>query len=53
VITSLNGQTVSSAAALSGLMVGVHPGNHVTLGWTDASGQSHTATIDLGAGPPA
>jgi S1-C subfamily serine protease len=53
VITSLNGQTVSSAAALSGLMVGEHPGNQVTIGWTDTSGQSHTATVDLGAGPPA
>ena len=53
VITSLNGQTVGSTADLSTLMVGEHPGDQVTLGWTDTSGQSHTATIDLGAGPPA
>jgi S1-C subfamily serine protease len=53
VITSLNGQAVTSATALGGLMVGYHPGDQVTLGWTDASGQSHTATVDLGSGPPA
>ncbi len=53
VITSLNGQTVSSAGDLGRLMVGERPGNQVTLGWTDTSGQSHTASIDLGAGPPA
>ncbi len=52
-ITSLDGQAVSSAADLSRLMVGDHPGSQVTLGWTDTSGQPHTATIDLGAGPPA
>jgi S1-C subfamily serine protease len=53
VITSLNGQSVGSAADVSRLLVGVHPGDQVTLGWTDTSGQSHTATVDLGAGPPA
>jgi S1-C subfamily serine protease len=53
VITSLDGQAVSSAADLSRLMVGDHPGSQITLGWTDTSGQPHTATVDLGAGPPA
>ena len=53
VITSLNGQTVDSASTLSKLMAGLHPGDEVQLGWTDTSGQAHTATVDLGTGPPA
>jgi S1-C subfamily serine protease len=52
VITSLAGQTVDSATALSKILVSYHPGDSVELGWTDTSGQSHTATVDLGSGPP-
>ena len=53
VITSLGGHAVDSAATLSSLMAGYHPGVKVSLGWTDASGQSHTATVVLGSGPSA
>jgi S1-C subfamily serine protease len=53
VITSLDGQAVDSASTLSGLMVSHHPGDKVQIGWTDASGQSHTTTVVLGSGPPA
>ena len=28
------------------------PGDKVTIGWTDASGQTHTATVTLSSGPP-
>ena len=52
VITSLDGQTVSSPSALTNLMVQHHPGDKVTVGWTDSSGQSHTATVQLTSGPP-
>ncbi len=52
VITSLAGQTVDSASALSKILVSYHPGDMVELGWTDTAGQPHTATIDLGSGPP-
>ena len=52
VITSLGGQTVSSATALTNLIVQYHPGDKVTVGWTDSSGQSHTATVQLTSGPP-
>ena len=38
---------------LTGLLVPHHPGDKVQLGWTDASGQSHTTTISLGTGAPA
>jgi S1-C subfamily serine protease len=53
VITSLGGHTVDSATTLSTLMAGYHPGTKVELGWTDANGQSHTATVSLGSGPSA
>jgi S1-C subfamily serine protease len=53
VITSLGGHAVASPAALSRLLVGYHPGDSVQIGWTDPSGQSHTAAVDLGSGPPA
>jgi S1-C subfamily serine protease len=51
VITSLGGHAVDSASALSALMFGYHAGTSVKLGWTDTSGQSHTATVVLGSGP--
>jgi S1-C subfamily serine protease len=53
VITSLGGHTIDSATTLSTLMAGYHAGTKVELGWTDTNGQSHTATVVLGSGPPA
>jgi S1-C subfamily serine protease len=53
VITSLGGHAVDSATTLSTLMNGYHPGTKVSLRWTDANGQSHTATVTLGSGPAA
>jgi S1-C subfamily serine protease len=53
VITSLAGQSVDSPTTLAKILVAHHPGESVQLGWTDNYGQSHTATIGLGAGPPA
>jgi S1-C subfamily serine protease len=52
-ITSLDGQTVDSAGALTKLIVGLKPGQSVSIGWVDADGQSHSATVELGTGPPA
>jgi S1-C subfamily serine protease len=51
-ITSLNGQSVASPSALTNLLEPFHPGNKVSIGWTDASGQSHTASVQLSSGPP-
>ena len=31
----------------------VHPGDSVTIGWTDQAGQTHTATVTLINGPAA
>lgn len=53
VITSFGAQTVSSSADLTKLMVPYHPGDKVSIGWVDSSGQSHTATVTLASGPPA
>ncbi len=53
VITKLGGHTISSSSDLSELMLSYHPGDKVSLTWTDSSGQSHTATVTLGTGPAA
>jgi len=53
VVTSLNGQTVSSSTDIQNILGGLHPGDKVSIGWTDASGQSHTATVTLASGPTA
>jgi S1-C subfamily serine protease len=53
VITSVDGKSVGSDSALSGLMLAHHPGDLVKLDWTDGSGQSHTASVPLTEGPPA
>jgi S1-C subfamily serine protease len=52
VITSVNGQTVDSPTKLTTLMSPFHPGDKVTIGWTDTSGQPQTATVQLTSGPP-
>jgi S1-C subfamily serine protease len=52
-ITSLDGQNVSSASTLTKIVGSLKPGQNVQLGWVDSSGQSHTATVDMGSGPPA
>jgi len=52
VITSLGGHAVTTSSSLSALMVAHHPGDKVSIGWVDASGATHTATVTLGSGPP-
>jgi S1-C subfamily serine protease len=51
VITSFDGKTVDSPDALSTLLNPHHAGDKVPVTWQDQSGQSHTATITLIAGP--
>jgi len=53
VITSLGGTSVNSPADLTNALISLHPSNKVQIGWTDQSGQSHTATVQLASGPPA
>ncbi len=52
VITSLGGKTIGSADDLTSAMSMYHPGDKVTIGWTDGSGRTHTATVQLSSGPP-
>jgi S1-C subfamily serine protease len=54
VVTALNGQSVTSGTQIQRILVGLHPGDKVSVTWTDsASGQSHTADLTLTAGPAA
>jgi S1-C subfamily serine protease len=53
VITSLAGQSVTSASQIQTILGAYHPGDQVSIGWTDAYGQSQTATVTLANGPAA
>ena len=53
VITSLDGKSVSTGTDIQKALVGHHPGDKVSIAWTDPEGQSHTATLTLGTGPAA
>ncbi len=51
VITSVNGQAVSSPTGLTQSVSGLRPGTKVKLEWETATGQSLTRTVPLGAAP--
>lgn len=51
VITSVDGKKVTTAASLKQALHQYQPGERVSIGWTDASGSSHTATVTLASGP--
>jgi S1-C subfamily serine protease len=51
VITAVNGQTIDSATALTNLMDTHHPGDKLTLTYTDSAGQQHTTTVTTIQGP--
>ena len=53
VMTALDGKSVSTGTDIQEILVGHHPGDKVSVAWTDTSGQSHTATLTLGTGPAA
>src|SRR5207302_1802940 len=52
-ITSVDGQTASSATDIQPLLVKHHPGDKVSISWLDQSGQSQTTTVTLANGPAA
>ncbi len=52
VITSMDGHDLTSASALTEALFPHHPGDHVTIGWVDGSGQQHSASVQLIPGPP-
>jgi len=53
VITSVDGQSVTSPKGLQAALEQHHPGDSVTIGWTDQAGQSHSASVTLVNGPAA
>ncbi len=50
-ITGLDGHAVDSATTLTNTMDQHHPGDTVTLTWTDQTGQSESGRAALGQGP--
>jgi len=52
VITSLGAKSIGSANDLTSAMLTHHPGDKVSISWTDGSGQTHSATVQLSSGPP-
>ena len=52
-ITSVGGQSVSSATDIQQILVKYHPGDKISISWVDQSGQSQTATVTLATGPAA
>ena len=53
VITTFAGKRVTTQEALSDLLLVHHPGDSVSIGWTDTSGKTHNAVITLASGPAA
>jgi S1-C subfamily serine protease len=53
VITSVAGHTITSSTGVSSALASHHPGDKISISWTDEAGQSHTATVQLGSGPAA
>jgi S1-C subfamily serine protease len=51
VITSVNGQAVTTPSSLTAITARYHPGDVVFVGWEDTHGARHTARIVLGDGP--
>ena len=52
-ITTIDGTQVTSAATLRSAIRTHKVGDEITVGWTDGSGQAHSASLRLVAGPPA
>jgi len=52
-ITSLDGTTVTSADGLTAMLAKTHGGDRVSVGWRDAAGASHRATVTVIPGPAA
>ena len=50
-ITAIDNQPVDSAQTLSKLTGSHHPGDKVTVTWSDQSGASHSANVTLATGP--
>jgi S1-C subfamily serine protease len=52
-ITAIDRTPIGSAADLTTALIAHHPGDQVTVGWTDKSGRTHSAKVTLATGPAA
>jgi S1-C subfamily serine protease len=53
VIAALGGTSVSTSEDVAKDLVKYHPGDSISVTWTDTSGQSHTSNLTLASGPAA
>jgi S1-C subfamily serine protease len=51
VITSVDGHPVTSPEGLQSALEPHHPGDQITVGWTDQQGQTQSGTVTLITGP--
>jgi S1-C subfamily serine protease len=51
VITSVDGQAVTTPGSLTGITAKYHPGTVVSVGWAGVNGARHTTSVTLGSGP--
>lgn len=52
VIVSVSGSAIASSGDLTTALKTLHPGDTITLGWVDTSGQQQSGSLTLGNGPP-
>jgi S1-C subfamily serine protease len=52
-ILSLGGHQIGTASDLQTVIAGYHPGDKVSVSWTDQFGAEHSATVTLTTGPAA
>jgi S1-C subfamily serine protease len=52
-ITSVAGHAITSSSDIASALENHHPGDTISISWTDQSGQSQTATVVLTTGPAA
>ena len=50
-VTSVAGHTVTSSSDIQSVLGNYHPGDKISISWTDQFGQSQTTTVTLAAGP--
>jgi S1-C subfamily serine protease len=51
VITSVDGQAITTPDSLTTITARYHPGTVVSVGWEDIGGAKHKSSITLGSGP--
>jgi S1-C subfamily serine protease len=50
-ITSVDAKAITSATDLTSALATRKPGDKVTVGWDDATGQHHTVVVTLASAP--